>query len=99
MTRRIIMLGLAWVGLLALGGGEYLVSTVHMPLADRPVILVLAVAMLVVVAFAFMNLARAPLIVKGFAVAAMFWLIVLFGLGTMDALTRNMWWVQHYSPK
>ncbi len=99
MIRSIILLGLAWVALMALAGGEFLISGAHMPQPDRPVVLVLAAVMVVIVAFGFMHLGRAPVVAKGFAVAALFWLIVLLGLGSMDALTRNLWLVQNYHPK
>jgi len=98
MTRGIIRLTLVWILLFAIAGGEYLVSTIRMPQAVRPVILVFAVAMVAVIAFFFMHLNRMPVLAKGFAVAAIFWLIVLFGIGMMDPLTRHFWWVQHYNP-
>ncbi len=47
----------------------------------------------------FMRGYRAPIIARGFAVAAMFWLIVLLGLGTMDIVTRHTWWVHGYTPQ
>ena len=98
MTRSLVKLALAWVFLMAIAGAEFVVSGVRMEMANRPVVLFFAAVMVVTIAFAFMHLARAPLIAKGFAVAAVFWLIVLFGMGSMDALTRNWYPVQHYNP-
>ena len=60
-----------------------------MALPDRPVVLLPAGLMVLIVVLVFMRLGRAPVIARGFALAAMFWLILLLGLGTMDALTRN----------
>lgn len=98
MIGSVIRLTVVWLVLLAIAGAEYLVSTVNMPLGVRPVILVFAVTMVVLIAIFFMHLLRAPMIAKGFAVAGVFWLIVLLGLGMMDPLTRHLWWVQNYSP-
>jgi hypothetical protein len=33
---------------------------------------------------------RGSVLVRGFAVAALFWLIVLLGLGSLDTMTRNV---------
>lgn len=98
MTRTLVKLALAWLLLLAIAGGEFVVSGVHMHMANRPVLMFFAAVMVVTVGFMFMNLSSAPMVAKGFAVAAMFWLIVLFGMGTMDALTRVWYPVQHYNP-
>ena len=35
-----------------------------------------------------MNVTRGPAIVRVFAVAALLWLLILLGLGSVDALTR-----------
>ena len=98
MTRSLVKLTLVWVFLMAIAGAEFVVSGARMEMANRPVLLCFAGVMVVTIAFAFMHLGRAPMIAKGFAVAAIFWLIVLFGMGSMDALTRNWYPVQHYSP-
>jgi hypothetical protein len=99
MTRRIVLLSIAWVALMALAGGEFLISAVPMTLPNRPVVLLPAGIMVLIVVLGFMRLGSAPIIARGFAVAAMFWLILLLGLGSMDALTRNVWWVEGYMPK
>lgn len=99
MRGQIIRLTLAWILLFAIAGGEYVVSAIHMPLGLRPVLLVFAMGMIAVIAFVFMNLGRMPVVAQGFAVAAVFWLIVLFGLGMMDPLSRYLWGIHGYSPQ
>ncbi|HEY6432298.1 MAG TPA: hypothetical protein VIZ17_09980 [Acetobacteraceae bacterium] len=96
MIFRIILLAVTWVVLMALAGGEFLISGIHMALPDRPLVLLPAGLMVLIVVLVFMRLPRAPLIARGFALVAIFWLILLLGLGSMDALTRNFWWVQGY---
>lgn len=96
MIRGLLRLDLIWVLLMA--GAEFAVSGLRMAPGVRPVLLAFAPAMVAIVAFGFMNLARAPTIAKGFAVATVFWLIVLFGMGSMDALTRTWYPVQRYNP-
>ena len=99
MIRQLIRLTLAWLLLLLLGGGAFLVSAIPMQPGNRPVILVFTFVMVVVIAIAFMQIGRSPIIARGFAVAAVFWVIVLLGLGSVDILTRNLWLVQNYHPK
>jgi hypothetical protein len=98
MRRELTRLGMVWVLLMAIAGGEFLLSGRHIPMVSRPVLLGFALVMVFLVGLFFMRLYAAPTIAKGFAVAAMFWLIVLFGLGSMDALTRDWYPVAHYSP-
>lgn len=98
MIRSLIKLTLSWAFLMAVAGGEFVVSGMQMHMANRPVLLFFAATMVATVGFMFMHLGKAPMVAKGFAVAAMFWLIVLFGMGSMDALTRNWYPVQHYNP-
>ncbi len=98
MTRALVKLILAWVFLMAVAGGEFVVSGIQMQSANRPLLLLFAATMVFTVAMMFMHLGRAPMVAKGFAVAAIFWLIVLFGMGSMDALTRSWYPVQHYNP-
>jgi hypothetical protein len=52
-------------------------------------ILIGFIAMIVVVGFALMRLGSASVLAKAFVVAAVFWLLVLIGLGSMDPLTRT----------
>jgi hypothetical protein len=99
VIRPVGRLALAWVFLLAVAGVEFVVSGIPMPIADRPVLFVLAIVMIFTIGMVFMRAGKAPIIARGFAVAAMFWLIVLLGLGSMDMLTRHMWLVHGYSPQ
>jgi cytochrome c oxidase subunit IV len=79
---------LAWIALILLWGLEFGISFIQMPPSIRPVILLVAFAMLAVVAVFFMHLGSGPTVVRGFAVAGVFWMIVLIGLGSMDPMTR-----------
>lgn len=99
MTRQLIRLTLAWLFLLLLGGGAFLVSGIPIQPSARPLILAFTFVMVTVIAIAFMHIGRSPMIARGFAVATLFWLVVLLGLGSVDILTRNMWLVQNYYPK
>jgi cytochrome c oxidase subunit IV len=77
-----------WIALILLLGLEFGVSFLDMPASLRPVLLIVAAAMVMVIAFVFMQIGRGPVLVRGFAVMAIFWMIVLIGLGSMDPLTR-----------
>ena len=80
---------LSWSALLLLGGAEFAVSFLPMDRSLRPLVMIPGVLMVAVVAIRFMEVGKGPAIVRGFAVAAIFWLIVLLGLGSMDPLTRT----------
>lgn len=83
-----LRLTLAWVVLLLLLGVEFGLSFIHMPPSMRPVILVVVAPMAGIIAIFFMHVGRGPTVVRGFAVMAVFWIILLIGLGSMDPLTR-----------
>lgn len=83
-----------WVALILLWGFEFGLCFLHMPASFRPVLLIVAGAMVLVLAVYFMHLGHGPILVRGFAVVAVFWMIVLIGLGSMDPLTR----VQYFTP-
>ncbi len=99
MRGPVIRLTLTWVALLAIAGGEFMLSAVHMPIGMRPTLLIFALAMVALVVFCFMQIGRMPVVARGFGVAAVFWLIVLFGIGMMDPLTRHLSWIQGFSPQ
>ncbi len=63
----------------------------------RPLLMLVPALMATIVAFAFVQVRRGPTIVRGFAVAGLFWLLVLLGLGSMDPLTRTDYVVQNYN--
>jgi cytochrome c oxidase subunit IV len=98
VTRQLLKLTLTWAFLMALAGGEFVVSGMQMEIANRPVVLFFAGVMIFTVGMVFMHLNTAPVVAKGFAVAGVFWLVVLFGLGSADLLSRNWYPVQHYNP-
>ena len=57
----------------------------------RPLLLFPALCMVGLVALMFMGVPRGPAIVRGFAVAGLFWLTILLGLGMIDPLTRAIY--------
>ena len=79
---------LTWLALLLLGGIEFEASSLNIDRSLRPLVMLPAVLMVAAVAVSFMEVGKGPTIVRGFAVAAIFWLIVLLALGSMDPLTR-----------
>ena len=98
MTRELLKLTLTWALLMALAGGEFVVSGMQMAMPNRPVLLFFAGVMVLIVAMVFMRLSSAPVVAKGFAVAGVFWLILLLGFSAADMLTRSWYPVQHYNP-
>jgi cytochrome c oxidase subunit IV len=73
-----------WLGLLLLFGLE-----LGLTLAGYGVIApLIGFGMAVTIVFGFMRLGRAPSLSRFFAGAAAFWLLVLFGLGSVDFVTR-----------
>lgn len=78
-----------WAALLLLGGIEFGVAFLPLGHVARPLVLIPAISMIGVVAVGFMNIARGPVIGSAFAVAGIFWLLVLLGLGSVDPLTRT----------
>jgi hypothetical protein len=86
---KLLDLLLAWLLLLVLGGFEFAAS--YLPLARglRPLVMIPGVLMVLTVAIGFMEVRRGPVVVRAFTVAAMFWLFLLLGLGSVDPLTRT----------
>jgi cytochrome c oxidase subunit 4 len=97
MRARPRLLLLCWLGLLLLLAVEFFVSRIAFPHAWRPLLLLAPVAMTTIVALGFMGLAHGPGAAKIFALAGLFWLMVLLGLGSIDPLTRTLFPVQHSS--
>jgi len=77
-----------WVLLLLVGAVEFGASFLPLGHLGRPLIMIPAIAMIGLVAFGFMNVTKGPVIVRTFAVAALFWLLILLALGSVDPLTR-----------
>ena len=90
-----LRLMLAWLGLLVLWGTEFGCSYMKFDRSLRPVLVVPAIMMAAIVAFAFMRVRSGPSIVRGFAIAGLVWLTILLGLGTADPLTRAIYPVKH----
>ena len=86
---------LSWIVLLLLGTAEFAASFLPLGRSLRPLVMIPGVLMVAVVAVSFMEVRKGPTIVRGFAVAAIFWLIVLLALGSMDPLTRTDYQVLH----
>ncbi len=78
-----------WLLLLLLGGAEFAASFLPLARAWRPLIMVPAALMVLAVAIGFMEIRRGPVLVRAFAVAAVLWLVILLGLGSVDPLTRT----------
>jgi caa(3)-type oxidase subunit IV len=79
---------LAWVGLLALLGAQLGLAYLPLGAAHLPFALGVAVAMATIVAWVFMELAKAPHLARIFAYGGLFWVMVLFALGGSDYATR-----------
>jgi len=78
-----------WLLLIALGALEFGASFWPLGAAWRPLLMVPAALMVLTVAVGFMEVREGPVIVRAFAVAALFWLFVLLALGSTDPLTRT----------
>lgn len=88
MREKILKLAGVWAGLLLLLAAEFGLSFLHIP---RLPIMLVPLGMAALVAFGFMRLNSDTLLAKAFAVMAVFWMIVLLGLGTMDPATRALY--------
>lgn len=95
MPAQFTRLLVSWLVLLLLGGAEFVISFLPFGRSLRPLLMIPAFLMAAVVAVSFMEVGKGPAIVRGFAVAAMFWLIVLLALGSADPLTRTDYLVPH----
>jgi cytochrome c oxidase subunit IV len=82
---------LIWGALLAAGLLEFGASWLPIPNVARPLLLLPAAAMAALVALGYMRLLSAPDIARGFAIAGVFWLVVLLGLTMTDPLTRTIY--------
>ena len=82
---------LCWMALLVLGALEFGGSFLHVERGWRPMLLLPACGMAALVGVMFMDVRRGPALVRGFAVAGLFWLAVLLGLAMVDPLTRAVY--------
>jgi len=94
MNAGMIRVLIAWALLIFLGCIEFFAADLPFERPWRPLIMVPGVLMVLVVAIALMEVRKGPVIVRAFAVAALFWLLVLLALGSADPLTRT----NHYVP-
>ncbi|HEY3850994.1 MAG TPA: hypothetical protein VGL87_08500 [Steroidobacteraceae bacterium] len=78
-----------WAALLVLGGAEFAASYLPLPRSLRPLVILPGALMVAAVAVGFMEVKRGIVLARTFAVAAMFWLLVLLALGSADPLTRT----------
>jgi len=99
MTAHFRNLLVTWIALLILLGAEFGASFLPLERSARPLILIPVVLMVAAVATMFMQVGRGPTIVRLFAVAALVWLSVLLGLGSLDPMTRIEYLVPDASPK
>jgi caa(3)-type oxidase subunit IV len=97
MTLRFRRLWLTLVLLLVLLAIEFGASFLPLDRAARPLLLIPAVLMVGVVGTVFMEVRRGPEIVRLFATAALLWLTILLGLGSLDPMTRTDYLVQDTS--
>ncbi|MBV9784516.1 MAG: hypothetical protein JO264_11925 [Acidisphaera sp.] len=81
---------LVWLALLALLGVELGGAFLRLGHLFGGLLLLPAGAMVALVGLFFMRLRHASGLSRGFALAAMFWLVVLLGLGSMDPMTRTL---------
>jgi hypothetical protein len=88
-----------WIVLLILLSGEFGASFLPLGPSVRPLILIPAVLMVGAVATMFMQVTKGPTIVRLFAVAALVWITILLGLGSLDPMTRTDVYVQRESLK
>ena len=80
-----------WLALLLIAAIEAAGSFVHFDSHWRPLLLIPALGMVALVGLMFMRVGRGSDLARGFALAALFWLLLLLGLGTMDPMTRAVY--------
>jgi cytochrome c oxidase subunit IV len=92
MSREHRQLLLCWLALLVLTALEFGAAFLPVGRGWRPLLLLPpACCMAALVCVMFMDVRRGPALVRGFAIAGLFWLAVLLGLGMVDPLTRAVY--------
>ena len=86
--RRARNIVLMWGLLLLLGATAFGCSFLPLTHDIRLLQILPGVAMAMIIALGFMEVGRGGTLSIAFSVAALFWLAVLLGLGTLDPLTR-----------
>lgn len=89
---------LAWALLMVLLAIEFGASFLPLGRSGRPLLLLPAVLMVALVGTLFMQIGRGITIVRLFAAAALLWLGILLGLGSLDPMTRTDYPVQAANP-
>jgi hypothetical protein len=79
------------LALLLIAAPEFAGSFVPLAPSRRPLLLLPAIAMVVLVGVMYMRVHCGAALVRGFALAGLVWLSLLLGLGTMDPLTRAVY--------
>ena len=82
---------LCWAGLILLAAIEFGCARIHFDPSHRPLLLLPALGMVALVGIMFMRVRSGVAVVRVFAIAGLFWLTILLGLGLMDALTRAVY--------
>lgn len=90
MTRRVRNVLLLWLLLVCLGVAAFGGSFLAIPHGLRPLLMLPSVGMALVIGFGFMEVRKGGVLSRAFALAALFWLCILLGLGTMDPMTRQV---------
>jgi len=91
MKRRIRELLMLWGLLVLLGAVALAGSFLPLPRNARLLLVLPCLAMVALIACGFMDLRRGGMLSQIFAMAALFWLCVLLGLGAMDPMTRQVY--------
>ena len=89
--RRARNIVLMWGLLLLLGATAFGCSFLPLSRDTRLLLILPDVAMAVIIAVGFMEVRRGGTLSIAFSIAALFWLFVLLGLGTLDPLTRLLY--------
>jgi cytochrome c oxidase subunit IV len=89
MREHLRRLAWTWVVLLVLLAIQFGASFLPLSPSMRLLLLVPAALMLAAVATMFMQIGRGPALVRVFAAAALLWVSILLGLGSLDPLTRT----------
>ena len=79
---------LGWAGLILLLGAQCAAGLLPLGGLGMPIALGLVIGMVLLIALLFMDLWSSPVLARIFALAGLFWLLILFALAGTDYLTR-----------
>ncbi|CAH2600593.1 conserved membrane protein of unknown function [Rhodovastum atsumiense] len=82
-------LGGSWLAVLGLLAAQLWAVPLLPGWLAAPALVLLMAAMLIVIGTAFMRMYSVSGLAQAFAVAALLWLVILLGLGSVDPLTRT----------